>query len=195
YAVGVALWALCCALLFGRRGWRFNGAVVAAGFLVLAGATVLLQAGARVALDVAPFALALFATFIAATVRSLDRETWRAVAFALGIKRSDALLRSVVDASTDAIVCIDAQGTIRTANPAASRIFGCVHAALFDAQLAEFIPGFQGDVDMGLATLAGTPLERAAQTADGRKLPVEITLSRVATEDGLFTAIVRDVSE
>ena len=154
-----------------------------------------LYGGARVVLDAAPFALALVATFVAATDRSLDEQTWRAVASALGIKRSDALLRSVVDASTDAIICIDAQGTIRTANPAASRIFGCVHAALFDAELAEFIPGFQGDVDIGLAALAGTALERAAQTVDGRKLPVEITLSRVATEDGLFTAIVRDVSE
>jgi diguanylate cyclase (GGDEF)-like protein/PAS domain S-box-containing protein len=195
YAVGLALWTLCCALLFGRRGWRGNAALVAAAFVVLAAATLLLHGSARVVLDVAPFSLALIATFIAATVRSLDEQTWRAVAFALGIKRSDALLRSVVDASTDAIVCIDEQGTIRTANPATSRIFGCVHATLFDAELAEFVPGFQGDVDMGLAALAGTPLERAAQTADGRKLPVEITLSRVATEEGLYTAIIRDVSE
>jgi PAS domain S-box-containing protein len=128
-------------------------------------------------------------------MRSLDQQTWRAVAYALGIKRSDALLRSVVDASTDAIVCVDAQGTIRTANPAMSRILGCVHAALFDAELAQFVPGFKSDVDLGLATLTGTPLERVAQTADGRRLPVEITLSRVATEEGLFTAIIRDVSE
>ena len=48
---------------------------------------------------------------------------------------------------------------------------------------------------MGLASLTGTPLERTAQTADGRRLPLEITLSRVATEEGLFTAIIRDVSE
>jgi diguanylate cyclase (GGDEF)-like protein/PAS domain S-box-containing protein len=195
YALGLALWTLCGALLFGRRGWRSNATFAVAACVALAGATLLLQAGARVVLDVAPFALALVATFGAATVRSLDEQTWRAVAFALGIKRSDALLRSVVDASTDAIVCVDAQGTIRTANPATSRIFGCVHAELFDAELAEFVPGFKSDVDLGLAALTGTPLERAAQTRDGRKLPVEITLSRVATEDGLFTAIIRDVSE
>jgi CHASE2 domain-containing sensor protein len=168
YAVGLALWTLCWALVFGRRGWRSSSALVAAACVVLAGATLALYGGAHVVLDAAPFALALIATFIAATIRSLDEQTWRAVAFALGIKRSDALLRSVVDASTDAIICIDAQGTIRTANPAASRIFGCVHAALFDAELAEFIPAFQGDVDLGLAALAGTPLERSAQTADGR---------------------------
>ena len=195
YAVAIALWTLCSALLFGPRGWRSNAAVVAVACVILAGATLLLHGAARVVLDVAPFALALVATFIAATARSLDEQTWRALALALGIKRSDALLRSVVDASTDAIVGIDAQGTIRTANPATSRIFGCVHAALFDAELAEFVPGFRSDVDLGLASLTGTPLERAAQTVDGRKLPVEITLSRVATEEGLYTAIIRDVSE
>jgi len=195
YVVGLALWTLCGALLFGPRGWRSNAAFAAGGLAALAGVTVLLYEGGRIVLDVAPFALALVATFGAATMRSLDQQTWRAVAYALGIKRSDALLRSVVDASTDAIVCVDAQGTIRTANPAMSRILGCVHAALFDAELAQFVPGFKSDVDLGLAALTGTPLERVAQTADGRRLPVEITLSRVATEEGLFTAIIRDVSE
>jgi diguanylate cyclase (GGDEF)-like protein/PAS domain S-box-containing protein len=195
YVVGLALWTLCCALLFGGRGWRSNAAFMAGGFALLGGATVVLYGAGNIVLDVAPFAVALAVTFVAATVRSLDEQTWRAVAYALGVKRKDALLRSVVDASSDAIVCLDEQGTIRTANPATSRILGTVHAALFDAELAEFVPGFKSDVDLGLTSLTGTPLERVAQTADGRRIPVEITLSRVATEEGLFTAIIRDVSE
>src|SRR5688572_6539668 len=195
YAGGLALWTLCCAVLFGRRGWRSNAALVVGGLVVLASATLLLYEAARIVLDVAPFALALVATFVAAISRSLDEQTWRAVGFALGFERRNALLRSVVDASTDAIVCIDAQGTIRTANPATSRIFGCAHAELFDTNLTEFIPGLTADIEMGLATLTGTPLERSTQTGAGRRLPVEITLSRVATDEGLFTAIVRDVSE
>ena len=195
YTAALAALTLCCALVFGRRGWRVNGALLLGACAFLAGATLALYGLGSVVLDVAPFALVLAAMFVAATIRSLDEQTWRALKFAVGVKRSDALLRSVVDASTDAIVCIDGRGTIQTANPATSRIFGCVQAALFDAELAEFIPGFQSDVDLGLAALTGTPLERAAQTADGRKLSVEITLSRVATENGLFTAIIRDVSE
>jgi len=195
YAVCLALCTLCCALLFGRLGWRANAVLVIVASVVLAGATLLFYAAARIVLDVAPFAIAVFAIFIAATARSLDEQTWRALAFAVGVKRREALLRSVVDASTDAILCIEAQGTIRTANPATSRILGCAHAELFDAKLTDFIPGLAADIDMGLAALAGTPLERTAQTASGRRLPVEITLSRVATEEGLFTAIVRDVSE
>jgi diguanylate cyclase (GGDEF)-like protein/PAS domain S-box-containing protein len=195
YAVALAILTLCCALVFGRRGWRANGALLLGACAVLGAATLVLYGTARVVLDVAPFALVLVATFVAATVRSLDEQTWRSLKLALGVKRSDALLRSVIDASTDAIVCIDAQGVIQTANPATSRIFGCAHATLFDARLAQFVPGFQGDVDLGLASLTGTPLDRGAQTAEGRKLPVEITLSRVAAEEGLYTVIIRDVSE
>jgi diguanylate cyclase (GGDEF)-like protein/PAS domain S-box-containing protein len=195
YAIALALWTLLLALLFGGRSWRLNAVFVAAGCVALASATLLFYGPGRVVLDVAPFGLALVATFVAATARSLDEQTWKALKLALGLKRRDALLRSVVDSSTDAIVCIDAQGTIRTANPATGRILGRAHGALLDAKLTEFMPGLQSDIDMGLEALTGTPLERTAHAADGHKLPVEITLSRVATEEGLFTAIVRDVSE
>jgi diguanylate cyclase (GGDEF)-like protein/PAS domain S-box-containing protein len=195
YVLGLALWTFSCASLFGSRGWRSNAVFAVAAGAALTGATLVLYASGRVVLDVVPFAIAMTATFIAATARSLDKQTWRAVTLALGVKRRDALLRSVVDASTDAILCIDARGTIRTANPATSRILGCANAELLDAKLEDFIPGLAADVDMGLAALAGTSLERTAQTQAGRRLPVEITLSRVATDEALFTAIVRDVSE
>ena len=195
YTGALALMTLCCALLFGRRGWRTNAVAMVAGMAALGAATLLAYTAGRVVLDVAPFALALVATFVAATARSLDQQTWRALKLGLGLKRRDALLRSVVESSTDAIVCIDAQGVIRTANPATARIFGCAHGALHDAKLTEFMPGLESDIEMGLESLTGTPLERTAHAADGHKVPVEITLSRVATEEGLFTAIVRDVSE
>jgi diguanylate cyclase (GGDEF)-like protein/PAS domain S-box-containing protein len=191
----LAVWTFGCAYTFSRRGWRVNAVVVAGGVVALAGATLALYAWARIAFEITPFLLTLAATFIAATVRSLDHQTWQAFALAVGVKRRDALLKSVVDASTDSIVCIDAHGTIRTANPATARLFGCAHAALFDTSLSDFVPSVASDVAMGLESLTGIPLERTAQTADGRKLPVEITLSRVATEEGLFTAIVRNVSE
>jgi diguanylate cyclase (GGDEF)-like protein/PAS domain S-box-containing protein len=191
----LAFWTLACAYWFARRGWRFNLAAVLAGGVALAAATLALQVTARVVLEVAPFAIVLGAMFVAATIRSLDEQTWHALANALGVKRRDALLKSVVDSSSDAIVCIDELAAIRTANPATARLFGSAHAALLHAKLTDFIPGLASDVGLGLATLTGTPLERTAQTADGRRVPVELTLSQVATEEGLFTAILRDVSE
>jgi diguanylate cyclase (GGDEF)-like protein/PAS domain S-box-containing protein len=188
----LALWTVGCAALLSRRGWRANVGLVAAGFAALGATTLYLYAVERVVLEVVPFAVVLAATFVAATIRSLDQQTWRALAYALGMQRGDALLKSVVDSSTDCIMCIDERGIVRTANPAVSRLFGRPAAALLDAPLSDLIPGFSSD---GIAPLAGSVLERTARTADGRRLAVEITLSKVATEEGLYTAIVRDVSE
>ena len=86
-----------------------------------------------------PFALASVAAFVAATVRSLDEQTWRAFAQALRLQRRDALLKSVVDASADCILCIDERGAIRTANPATARLLGLPHAALLDANLGDYV--------------------------------------------------------
>jgi diguanylate cyclase (GGDEF)-like protein/PAS domain S-box-containing protein len=191
----LAAWTLCCAVLFGTRGWRVNLAVVGVSLVALGGATVYFYAAERLVLDATPFAVVLIAMFVAATARSLDQETWRALAYAVGVKRRDALLKSVVESSSDCILCVDERGIIRTANPATSRLFGCPNAALLDAPLAEFVPGLLSDPDVGLASLAGTMLERTVRTKAGRKLPVEIALSKVATEDGLYTAILRDMSE
>ncbi len=191
----LAAWTLCCALLFGLRGWRVNLAFVGLSSLALLGATLYLYATERLVLEIVPFELVLVATFAAATIRSLDRETWRALAYAVGVKRRDALLKSVVESSTDCILCIDERGVIRTANPATSRLFGCPNAALLDTPLTDFVPGLLNDPDVGLASLAGSMLERTVRTAAGAKVPVEIALSKVSTEDGLYTAIVRDVRE
>jgi diguanylate cyclase (GGDEF)-like protein/PAS domain S-box-containing protein len=191
----LAVWTACFAWAFARRSWRFNLGLVAAACGVLAAATVVLYTEARVLLDVVPFAVALLAVFFAATARSLDEQTWRALKHALRLQRRDALLKSVVDASADCILCIDDRGAIRTANPATARLLGMPQAALLDAHLGDHIEGLAGDVELGFATIAGIPLERTARTADGRRVPVEVTLSPVATEERLFTAIVRDVSE
>jgi diguanylate cyclase (GGDEF)-like protein/PAS domain S-box-containing protein len=191
----LAAWTVGFAYLFARRSWRFNLALVVAGCAALGGATLALHAWARVLLDVMPLALALAAVFVAATVRSLDEQTWRALAQALRLQRRDALLKSVVDASTDAILCIDERGAIRTANPATARLLGVPQAALLDASLGDYLEGFASDVELGLATIAAIPLERSVRTTAGRRVPVEVTLSPVATEERLYTAIVRDVSE
>jgi len=190
----LAAWGIGCAVSFGRRGWRVDLAIVATALLALGAATVSLYAAQRVVLEIVPFAVVLLVLFVAATARSLDRETWRAIAYALGVKRRDALLSSVVESSSDCILCVDKNGVIRSANSATSRVFGCRSAALLDAPLGDFIPGFGGEGGE-LASLAGTILERTILTTDGRKLPVEISLSKVAMGGDLYVAVIRDVTE
>ena len=166
----------------------------AGALLALGAATLLLHAFAHTVLEIVPFAVVVSATFVAATARSLDRETWRALAYALRLKRRDALLTSVVESSSDCIVCVQQDGVIRSANSATSRLLGCPSGALQGSRLAAYIPGFADD-GFGLEALTGSILERTALTADGRKLPIEISVSKVANEDDLFVAVIRDVTE
>ena len=113
------------------------------------------------------------------------------------MRRRDALLKSVVQSSTDCIVCIDEAGIIKTANPAASRLFDCATYELIDEPIAKFITLLAGDgAGARLGALHGVIRECDARTLDGEVFPVEISVSRVRLNtERLYTAIVRDIRE
>jgi diguanylate cyclase (GGDEF)-like protein/PAS domain S-box-containing protein len=121
----------------------------------------------------------------------------RALAYALGMRRRDALLKSIVQSSTDCIVCVDEGGIIRTANPAASRLFDCPAYELVDEPISKFITLLAGgEVGARLGALHGVIRECDARSARGEVFPVEISVSRVRLPaDRLYTAIVRDIRE
>ncbi len=196
YFVLLAAWAAACVTLFGKRSWRANAIVVGAGFVLLAAATLYAYAELRLALDIVPPALLSVALFVAATLRSLDQQTWRALAYAVGLKRRDALLKSVVESTTDAIVCVDERCTIRTANPATARLLGLATSSLLGQTLTDYVDGLFTDTRRSIADLPGAVLECTVRSASAGLIPVELSVSRIATEGGhLFTAIVRDISE
>ncbi|MEJ0086534.1 MAG: EAL domain-containing protein [Pseudomonadota bacterium] len=196
----LAAWTALAALLFsGKHGssWRRNLAVVSAGMAAAACAACYAFAGSRLVLDAAAPMLAIALLFIAATVRSLDLQTWRALAYGLGMRRRDALLKSVVQSSTDAIICVDEAGIVKTANPAATRLFNCAAYELLDEPIAKFITLLAGDNSGArLGALHGVIRECDARTLTGEVFPVEISVSRVRLNtERLYTAIVRDIRD
>jgi diguanylate cyclase (GGDEF)-like protein/PAS domain S-box-containing protein len=195
----LAGWTFLAALLMDGRRWRRNAGILAGALALAAGASLHLYARHGLALEVVPFALAAAAVFLATVLRSLDRESWRALRFALGMRRRDALLKSIVLSSSDCIICLDDAGRIRTATPAAESLFGCDEGKLIGASVARFVPGLAvaaGDQPEALAALEGRITEWEALHAGGRAFPVELALSRVRFEgERLYTAIVRDISE
>jgi diguanylate cyclase (GGDEF)-like protein/PAS domain S-box-containing protein len=196
----LAAWtALAALLLSGKRGasWRRNLAIASAGLAAAAGAAMYAFAASRLVLDAAAPMLAIVLLFGAVTIRSLDVQTWRALAYGLGMRRRDALLKSVVQSSTDAIVCIDEAGVVKTANPAATRLFNCATYELVDEPIAKFITLLAGDNSGArLDALHGVIRECDARTHTGEVFPVEISVSRVRLNtERLYTAIVRDIRE
>jgi diguanylate cyclase (GGDEF)-like protein/PAS domain S-box-containing protein len=192
----LALWTALAALLF-DASWRRNARVLALLLAAVAGISVCGFSANRLLLDCAAPMLVIVLLFVAAVVRSLEIQTWRAISYALGMRRRDALLKSVVQSSTDCIVCIDDDGIIKTANPAASRLFDCAAYDLVDQPISRFITLFAGEgASARLGALHGSIRECDARTLGGEVFPVEISVSRVRLNtERLHTAIVRDIRE
>ncbi|MGH8131088.1 MAG: EAL domain-containing protein [Steroidobacteraceae bacterium] len=198
--LALAGWSLLCAAFLRARSWRRNASVLAGALALIAATSLYFYAAHRLLLEVVPFALATIGVFLALTLRSLDQQTWRAVTYALGMRRREALLRSIVHSSSDCIVCVDEAGLIQTANPAAARLFACPATELVGAPIARFIPGLAAAIDSSrpdvLAALDGGITEWDARPPAGDSFPIELAVGRVRLHsERLYTAIVRDISE
>src|SRR5690606_15888854 len=195
YLVLLALWTVAALSLLGRGGWRRDAAILAGGAGLLGALDVYLFAVHRIDIAVVPPALVLLTLFVAGALRSLDLQTLRAIRYALRLRRRDALLRSIVESTTDSIVCVAANGRIRTAHAAAARLFGLPLAELAADRIDRFVAGLAAALRAdGARGRAAIEYEVAA--ADGRCVPVEASISRIGIDEArLFTVILRDVSE
>ena len=199
YLAALAAWAALSAALFHAHAWRRNLLLLAGALAVLAALSLYGQAVHRLVFEIVPLALATSGVFLVVTLKSLDEQTWRALTYAIGMRRRDALLKSIVHSSSDCIVCVDDAGLVRTANPAAGRLFGCGTQAMIGSPLARFIPRLAsgtGTPACPVEPLLGEVTEWDACPVAGEPFPVEITVSRVRLQtERLYTAIVRDISE
>jgi CHASE2 domain-containing sensor protein len=161
----LAFWTLVVAVTFGGN-WRRNLVVLVASTLAIVALSVYAFEASRLLIGIAAPLLVVALMFIAVTVRWLETQTWRALAYAVGMRRRDALLKSVVQSSTDTILCIDDDGIIKMANPAAARLFGCAAYELVDEPVAKFITLLAGEgAGARLPDLAAEP--RGAADAPG----------------------------
>jgi diguanylate cyclase (GGDEF)-like protein/PAS domain S-box-containing protein len=184
-------WTTLCTLLF-TGSWRRNAIVFALALAAVAILGLHLAAAWRIALDVVPLWLAPATVFLLLTLRSLDQQTLRALAYGIGLRNRDALLKSIFESSSDAIVCMDAQGVVRMANAAAGKLLQAEGDMLRGAPIVRFIP----QLDRSLPLVMSALRELDVRTAAGELLPVELSISRVhGHDDELFTAIMRDIRE
>jgi two-component system, LuxR family, sensor kinase FixL len=117
----------------------------------------------------------------------------------------DSLYRAVVDTAVDAIVVIDRDGAIRSANQATERLFGYTadelvgnnvnmlmpqpYAAEHDGYLANYLR-------TGTKKIIGIGREVAGKRKDGSVFPMELSVGEA--RDGsapIFVGIIRDITE
>ncbi|MEZ6060424.1 MAG: PAS domain S-box protein [Planctomycetaceae bacterium] len=112
-------------------------------------------------------------------------------------------LRAVLNAAADAIVTIDSRGTIRNLNPATERMFGYAQDELIGENVSILMPPPYCDehdgyiaryLETGKAGIIGIGREVPGRRKDGSTFPADLVVSEV-DHLGLFTGIIRDISE
>jgi PAS domain S-box-containing protein len=113
---------------------------------------------------------------------------------------------ATLQAALDCVVTIDAEGRVVDFNPAAERTFGYASTEVVGHELAALIippdlrdqhrRGLRRHVSTGEARVLDHRTEIEAQRADGERLPVELTITRIDVGGTpLFTGHLRDISD
>ncbi len=140
------------------------------------------------------------ATYLLATERDISR---------LGCLREarflEARFRGLLEAAPDAMVIVDQEGRISLVNSQTERLLGYAREELLGRPVELLVPeharGLHRDHRQGYPANPqprpmGRGLDLYARRRDGTVLPVEISLSPLATEEGvLVTAAIRDMTE
>ncbi|HZW09841.1 MAG TPA: PAS domain S-box protein, partial [Phycisphaerales bacterium] len=120
------------------------------------------------------------------------------------VRRSEGLLRAVVEAAVDGIVTIDELGTIHAVNPAMQHIFGYAADELVGRDVRTLIPEPYGsDHEAYIHTCFGAGRtgighvrELQGRRRDGTVFPLDLAASETRLGDlRLLTAIIRDITQ
>jgi diguanylate cyclase (GGDEF)-like protein/PAS domain S-box-containing protein/excisionase family DNA binding protein len=112
---------------------------------------------------------------------------------------------TVLRASLDGIISIDALGRVLEFNPAAERMFGYMRADVIGADMADLIippeqreahrRGLRRLLDGGEERLLDRRIELEAQRADASRLPIELTITRMSGSTATYTGFIRDLTD
>ncbi|MDA0229150.1 MAG: EAL domain-containing protein [Proteobacteria bacterium] len=185
--------------IYSALSWRRALALTLAGSIFMLLMSTGVQAVWPVLLDSSPVILVLILLFAYSVVRRVDQQAFRLLLQGSELRRTNAMMKSVVDNTFDGIVIIKQKGSIRTANAAVARIFGYGEDELIDQELSLLIPEITQDNDAPLESIllvdAG-PRELGGQRKDGSSFSLELTVTEMNFDDEqMFVGIVRDVTE
>jgi PAS domain S-box-containing protein len=122
------------------------------------------------------------------------------------LRASEARIRLVLETADEAFIEMDAQGRITEWNPKAEQLFGWRRSEAVGRTVAETVispdlraahaSGLQRFLATGEGSILGKRVELSAMRRDGRRLPVEITVSPIREgESYRFAAFLQDITE
>ncbi len=143
-------------------------------------------------------------THLSGITHDTDQSTLETAAIMEALFESERRFRSVAQSAVDAIISTDDHDTITFWNKGAERIFGYTEAEMTGKPVTTIIPeeyrsahsqGVKRFLRTGVPALIGRCVELQGLRKNGKKFPLELSLSTWKTRQGtFFTGIIRDVS-
>jgi PAS domain S-box-containing protein len=124
--------------------------------------------------------------------RILDHER-----VARDLARSQARIHALVHSARDGIITLDESRRVTLFNPAAERIFGCSSPDALGAHIERFVPAVLTlETSASGPSIGSAPIETEGLRADGRPVPLELSVSRIELPGEVqFALILRDVTQ
>jgi PAS domain S-box-containing protein len=117
----------------------------------------------------------------------------------------EAIHRAILEATVDAILCIDDHGIIELVNPATEKIFGYTESELLGQNVSMLMPNpYAAEHDgyiaaylkTGVKKIIGIGREAVARRKDGSLFPVDLAVGEIKQPGRrVFTGILRDISD
>ena len=122
------------------------------------------------------------------------------------LQASEQISSAIVETAVNAIVTIDANGIIETANTATVRLFGYQLAEIIGQNISLLMPqpyrdrhdGYiQNYLRSGVKRIIGIGREVVGQRKDGTVFPIDLSVGEAVLPSGrrIFTGIIRDITD
>jgi PAS domain S-box-containing protein len=197
--------AVACMLFFlmeaicRDRGWLHGLSAGAGALIAIIGLPLAVQAKLPLMVDSAPWLTAMAAAFLVAILARLRDLDLRLIGQSILLRRTNALMRLVVESSYDGLLVIDENGVLRSANPAAERMLGQRSGELVGQHFFDVIATTSHQPPIhGLARMAyaDRPSQVEITRPDGKTLIADVALTRLPEHpDAAFVALLHDVTD
>jgi len=181
------------------RGWRHGLAAGAGALIAVIGLPFVVQAHLPLIVESAPWLAALAAAFLIALFERLRDLDLRLIGQAILLRRTDALMRQVVESSYDGLLVVDEGGKVRSANPAAERMLGQRAGDIVGQHFFDLIAttSHQPPIhSLSRMAYAERPSQVELTRPDGSTLIVDVALTKLPDNpNAAFVAVLHDVTE
>jgi PAS domain S-box-containing protein len=175
-AAAMALMVLALARWCRRWSWQRSVAATFGAAAAVVGVTIALQGGFALALDSAPFFVALLLLLLHAVIAQVERQALRIFRQSRAVLDRNNIIRAVVEGSFDAILVTDRHGFVAMANRTAEELLGTKATAMIGKSFDVFV--HDGAATIEAAVAAGQPVETQILRPDGSTHPVDLVARR-----------------